>query len=341
MAKKKTEETPEQEVQTIINPFIGGEEDDLMDMEYVQDESTVTVDTHPPATEEEAEARAEIAAAEVAEEKDEALGDEVEQELTDEKDEQQEAEAEAPAAVEEKDTEQKVPYDRFSEVNNERKTLKEENERLKQQLETVIEDKTTEAEPEPYDYKTKEKEAMDALLEGDADKYSAINEEIRQAEKAEYVREAQKLADAGDQHLKEDMTFEETGAKIEADFPELSATAENFNEAAREEMLDLFVGYAQSGRYTRVQALQHAADKVARLYSLGVEEAEPTPDNVVDIKAVDPKKKAKVANSQPPSMEGTTESTREAAKRDVASMSDEEFDSLPESTKRKWRGDIL
>ncbi len=340
MTKKKAkaeEEAPEIQV----DPFIGGEEDDLADMEYIQNEdTTMKVETQPPATKAEADMIAEQVAAE-AEKKEEAKEDEPEEQEVEAKTEEVEDTAEEEPVLED-DEGIKVPKDRFDEVNDRMKKAEEENKSLKTQLETVVEEKNEEPAPEPYDYKTKEKESMDALLEGDAEKYSAINEEIRQAEKAEYLREAKKLAAQGDQQLQENLTFEEAGAKIEGEFPQFVEGTDSYSRDAREEMLDLYVGYAKSGAYTRVQALQRAADKAAKIYGLSAtsDVTEETPDNVVDIKKPDGKKKAAVANAQPPAMENTGGGSEEP-KIDVNSMSDEEFDALPESSKMRLRGDIL
>jgi hypothetical protein len=108
-------------------------------------------------------------------------------------------------------------------------------------------------------------------------------------------------------------------------------------------MIELYLGYARSGSYTRVQALQRAATQAARIYGLtAVTDIVPeVPDNVIAIKPSDPKKKAEVANSQPPAMEARAPGSSEEPVIDFASMSDEEFDALPESTKRRARGDIL
>jgi hypothetical protein len=109
----------------------------------------------------------------------------------------------------------------------------------------------------------------------------------------------------------------------------------------------LYVGYAQSGKYSRVQALQRAAKQAARNYGIKpvsdevVEDTDDKPDNVVNIKPTDVEAKAKVDNAQPPAMEARAEGESEEPRRDFSSMSDEEFDALPESTKRRARGDIF
>jgi hypothetical protein len=195
---------------TEFNPFVGGEDDDLMDMKYVQDESTIVENTHPPETKEEAE----ILAAERAEAAKQEEDDGVRTEETDE-----EATEEVSAQAEEEDTEEavdepKIPKSRFDEVNEAKKKEKERADRLEKQLEDLVE-KKKEPEPEPFDYAAKEKESYDAFLEGDTEKYSTIQQEIRAAQKEELRREAERIAAEGDQTVRETLTFEETGERIE------------------------------------------------------------------------------------------------------------------------------
>lgn len=334
MAKKK-EVTEE-----ITDPFIGGEDDDLMDMEYVQDETTSSVDTHPPQTKEEAELLAKGVDPDAVE--DPTPVEKAEEPKEEAEEPKEEAVAEEEPEVEaEPEADLKVPKDRFDEVNERMKAAEKQTKELKKQLETVVEQKSEpEPEPDPFDYATKEAEAMDAVLEGDTAKYAAIREEIRLAEKTETLREAKRISTEGDQYLQENMTFEEVGARIEAAFPQFQADSDTFNEEAREEMLDLYVGYAKSGIYSRVDALQRAADRTARIYGFDTK-PEPTPDNVVNIKKTDAKAKAKTANQQPPLVESRESTDHEEPRNDIQSMSDEEFEALPESTKRRMRGDIL
>jgi hypothetical protein len=367
MAKKKSpskkaagkiaKEASEAQVQPEpIDPFIGGEEDDLSDMEYMQDEHTSAVDTHPPETAEEAEQRAEQKEPEEEETEDVETEEQTETEAEAEEPESTEEavpDAEEGEAVDdevsaesddEAGTEGRVPKSRFDEVNERMKKAEAKVEGLEKQLETVIEGKTEEIVPE-YDYEGKEKEAMDAILEGDTKKYAEIRAEIRAAERQDTLREAEKLAEKGDRTLKETLTFEEAGAKIEEQYPELSQKSEIFNEAAREELLDLYVGYAKSGSYTSVQALQKAAKVVAKVYDLGAKDEvveDKEPDNVVTLKQPDVKKKIKVAEDQPPELESRAPGTSGAEPTiDVVNMPDDEFEALPESTKRRLRGDVL
>lgn len=326
----------------IFDPFVGGEQDDdLSDMKYVQDADTIVENTHPPETKEEAEIRA-AEAAERAKEEEE-ISDGVRAEETDE----EEAEEEEVTAEREEETgdEPKIPKSRFDEVNEAKKKEKERADKLEKQLEDMIEQqkKPKEPEPEPFDYAAKEKESYDAFLEGDTEKYSAIQAEIRDAQKAELQREAERIAAEGDKSVRESLTFEETGEKIEADYPALVKGGETFNEDAYSDLMDLYVGYVNTGRYSRADALQMAADKAVRIHGLAKAEtglADDADEKVVKFekKKPDIQKKKQVADSQPPVKKGTE---REEPVIDVASMSDEEFAALPEATKRRLRGDVM
>lgn len=340
MAKKK-EDAP------AIDPFMGGEDDDLSDMEYVHDEkSHRIVDTHPPETKEEADSLAETEASEekVAKAEEEVAAElEVEAKDDETKDEEkEEVVAEEEEALDEA-SDKKIPKDRFDEVNERMKKAEGKVESLEKQLETVVEEKVVEPEPEPYDYAANDKAAMDAMLEGNSEKYAELQKEGRDAIRDETLREAKKLARQGDDDLKDTLTFEEAGSVIEADYPAFIKDTEVYNHDAYEDLMDLYVGYAKSGKYTRVQALQKAAESSARLHGLSKttnSEAE-VPDNVVEIKPTDVKAKAKVANGQPPAMEEKAAGESEEPKLDINSMSDEEFESMPESTKKRARGDFL
>jgi hypothetical protein len=347
--KVKAENLPEQPVtDEPVDLFIGGEEDDLMDMQYVQDETTETHDTHPPETEEEAELRATAKELDDPTPPEEVKEEPVQSDDADEVDTDDEGgeedvpeggAADDPAEAE---PDPRIPKDRFDEVNERMKAAEEKVKQLEQQLDVTIEDKTPEPEPEPYDYAAKDQEAMDALLEGDAKRYGEIQAEIRQAARDEAVWETKKLVAEGDDQVRESLTFEEAAAKIEEDYPQFTEGSEVFDQAAYDELMDLYVGYAQSGRYTRVDAMRRAADKAVKIHGLSKADEpapETPPDNVVDIKP-DVAAKARIAEKQPPKKQSGGHE-QEEPRVDVSSMPDEQFKALPESTKRRLRGDVL
>lgn len=360
MAKKKDEkptmeEAAEAERPTaeIFDPFVGGEDDDLLDMDYVQSEKTTRkVDTMPPDTKEDAELVSEFddpTPVESDDKGDEAKAEDEETENAEEVSEEEAPAEEEPEVLAEQEQDEsadepQIPKHRFDEINDRNKKLEEELQALKSQVENLAKESTAEPEPEPepYDYAAKEKEAMDAILEGDTDKYTTIRNEIRSQEKTDYLREAEKLAKQGDADVRDTVTFEETATQIERDFPQFAEDSEAYNAEARKDLLDLYVGYAAQGM-NRADALQKAANRTVTLYGFNEPQPEPEPDDpkkVVNIKRGDPKKKAALSKKQPPNMEGSAE-TEDIPKHDFSMMSDEEFDALPESTKRRARGDIL
>ena len=336
--KAKAKNLPEEPVAEFVDPYVGGEEDDLSDMEYIQDENTTTrVETHPPETDAEAEAGKEQQIKDPTPPEEEAEAEEE----TQEQDDGVQAEEEKPEAKEEVAEDPRIPKDRFDEVNQRMKRAEEKVRELELALKS--DKKPVEPEPEPYDYAAKDQEAMDALLEGDAKRYSQIQDEIRRVSREEALREAKKIAAEGDTKTRETLTFEEEATRIEQEYPQFSEGSEVFNQAAYDELMDLYVGFANSGRYTRTDAMRKAADKAVKIHDLqpaGATDVPPPPDNVVNINKPDIAAKAKLAERQPPKMQGGG-AGKEEPRVDVNSMSDEQYSSLPESTKRRLRGDIL
>jgi hypothetical protein len=350
MGKKDESNEPE-----LSDVYVGADtDDDLADMEYPLDARGPSVDTHPPETKAEAEARADLTPknpdqdainrGDVIEEPAEEVAEEEEVQASDEVEEEEPAE-EVEAKVD--DEQPRIPKDRFDDVNNKRKAAEEEAEKLRKQLEALQTQNEEPAEP-AYDYAAKDKEAVDAILEGDTERYDAIQEEIRTSLRNEILDEARKIARQEGGNVREELTFEETGAKIEQNYPEFSDESENYNEEARKELLELYVGYARAGNYTKAQALERAAEKTARIYGIkpvGQREEEgglaDKADNVVNMRQPDVKKKTKAANSQPPEMQSKARGVNEEPRIDFSSMSDEEFEALPEDTKRRARGDVV
>lgn len=345
MARKDVDERlPEPPTADVFNPFVGGEDDDLSDMEYMQDETSEAVDTHPPATKEEAEQRA-------SGKKDELVDPTPPEEEEPAAAEDEAADTEAAAQDDVEDVADaddgdevevpKIPKDRFDEVNERMKKAERELAEMREKLQQREEKAHAEPEPEPYDYATKEQEAADALLEGDTEKYSRLQSEIRAALREETLREAKQLAQNSAQETRETLTFEETAAKLENQYPQFNIESDSYDEAMRTEMLELYVGYARSGSYSRAEALEKAAAQTARIYRLN----EPAPaaeddSKVVNIRKTDVKKKVAAQKSQPPIMDSES-GGRDEPRVDINNMSDEEFESLPESKLRQLRGDVL
>lgn len=238
--------------------------------------------------------------------------------------------------------ETRIPKTRFDEVNNKRKTAEAENVRLKAELEAKN-------NPAPaataFDFDGKEEAYMKAVLDGQTKEAQAIRAEIRAAEKAEYVATVETVAT---KRATETHALTTAQQKTEAVVAELQGRFEVFDESSdrySEEMVNDTIAM-QRGFIEAGLAPDAALRKAAGLMTQGetdrkaaapVVEAPAAP-------AVTPKKpniaaKVAAANAQPPVLRAGESGAARDGSVSVIDMEEVEFDSLPESTKRRLRGD--
>ena len=103
--------------------------------------------------------------------------------------------------------------------------------------------------------------------------------------------------------------------------------------------------------YDTVDALSKAAKFVVKSYDLdytdqptGTLDAAQAPKKQVDEvakKRAEVDKKLKAAQAQPPELPGESSAARGERAMDLSSMSEDEFNALPEATMKRLRGDIL
>jgi len=256
--------------------------------------------------------------------------------------EEEEPEAEAepePEAEEEPEPEAKqhsIPKYRFDEVNERRKAAERRNAELEAQNRA-----NDPANAVDFDFDAKERQHAELVMDGDHDKAVALRREIRGAEQAAYRVMAQQQADRAREATKEELQFDSTVAELNEAYPMFDPNAEGYQKELVDEALDLHAGFVARG-YTAAGALRKAVNYVVAANGLNVttEEA-PAPKALAEAPA--PKKtnvKAKLAaaTAQPPKQQGV--GTAAEKKVDVNSMSEEEFDALPEATVRRLRGDV-
>lgn len=195
-----------------------------------------------------------------------------------------------------------------------------------------------------YDFDAKEIEYQNLVLDGEQDKAVALRREIRQAERAvmefELTQKVQQTA-AQTQSLN---AYQQAVVEVERSFPMFDINSPDFNEALTNEVVDLSKSFMAGGK-SSVDALMSAVKYVVKANDLDVDEATPAVAKALDTKkkrVVDAaSKKTKAANSQPDKLGGEGTATRDSGKYDIASMTEEEFNNLPEKTLKRLRGDIL
>ena len=241
-------------------------------------------------------------------------------------------------------TENRIPKSRFDEVNERRKLAEKRLAELE-----AKEAAEAAAKQGDFDFDGKEEEYMHAVVDGDFAKAKQIRTEIRNAEKALFQSEAT----SGDQktvkQIKAELKFDQAVDDLQTQFPFLNPEHKGYDADLVDEILDLHGAFVGKG-YDLDVAITKATNYVVKANGLDkpAEKAEGKPDDQGGKPAVTPKpadpaanrKKAQAASAQPPSMEAGT-SDRGAKPVDLGSMSEEEFDALPESKRRELRGDFV
>lgn len=250
-------------------------------------------------------------------------------------------ESEPELELEEKKKSPMVPKSRLDEVIAKQKALQKQLDEQTQKKAEVL----TEA-PE-YDFNLKEGEYQQLVLDGESDKASQLRNEIRVAERSQMMFEVQQQMGQTVQQSQEVMNLQTAAKELETTYPILDENSKDYNEAIQKEVIDLRDAFVIQG-YDAADALKKAAN-----YTLAVQapealqsQEEPVVDNTKAQALTTKKKKATVqkkieaANSQPPELQGESNSERGESNLDLTALSEDEFNALPDETLRRLRGDF-
>lgn len=233
---------------------------------------------------------------------------------------------------------QRIPFERFQQVNERRKAAEE---RAKQ-LELENSRLRGEAAVPEFDFDAKEEAYMAAVVDGRFDEAKAIRKEIRGAEQLAVRAVADQVRAETPALTEQQMRFQQVVADMESEYPALRSGTSTANEAAINETVELRDMFINSG-YTPADALLKASLMVAATYGLEASSAASVAPPAPPAPAPEPRKtnvarNVAVATQQPPAMVVGKPASAEAAF-DVFQAGEDEFAALPESTKRRLRGD--
>lgn len=253
-------------------------------------------------------------------------------------DEQSTEEETKPALAEEKPTKKPmVPKARLDEVLNKQKALQKQIDDMKAAQQPAPD------APEEFDFVSKEMDYQNHLLDGDAEKAASVRAEIRQAERVQIEYEmTQKMADTVSNNHQAN-ALQQAAAALEADFPIFDQKSAAYDEALTTEVIELRDAFMVQGA-NPVAALSRAAKFVINENNLvdnGETGSTLGATDEMSKKRAEVNKKLKAADAQPPEMGGEGAATRGEKALDLSSMTEEEFDALPEATLKRLRGDIL
>ena len=334
--------------------YIGGDDFNIDEQSYPADSSHDMQETMPPDTKEEAELRQEALASqkvveedkgdevvtEEEEEEDEVVAEEEEKdEVVAEEEEEDEVVAEEEDEVVAKDDDPKIPHARFEEVNRKRKAAEDRIKELEAEKEARVAAEEEAAKVPAVDLDEKEKQYMDFVLEGETDKALAVRKEIRAEEQRLARSEATSVASEKLTVNKEQAAFDAMAASMVAEYPVLDDAMPEYDSDLASEVIDLYKGFSGTGKYTHAGALEKATKTMMASRGLTALSATPAAgSNKANKKASTAAAKVRAKGQQPPKLGESTGVDENAT--DINSMSEEEFGTLPESTKRRMRGDF-
>ena len=315
----------------------------------VEEDDSPQIDLSFETPEEEPE---EVAEETVAEEAEEPVAEESEETVAEEETEEpeEEAEVEEEEEVEAKETpipEEKpvkkpmVPKARLDEVLAKQKALQKQLDEI-----NAANEKAEEA-PESYDFDAKEVEYQNMVLDGETEKAVALRREIRQAERAALEYEMRQEMNQTVSQDRQMTALQQAANAMEEAYPVFDRNSESFNEEYTNEVVELRDAFMMKG-YEAVDALSRAVKYVVKDHDLdqSAEEApslagKARPVDEVAKKRAQVSKKLKAAEAQPPELPGESSSAKGEKGWDISTMTEEEFDALPEATLKRLRGDIL
>ena len=238
-----------------------------------------------------------------------------------------------------------VPYDRFAEKVALAKDLEERATKAEAELEALRKPTSAVTETDKVDLKALRIQRGELLAEGEFERAADLDEIIeteitRQAEERAHSR-IRKDLDA-EREATNQQTVAESVAKVAdaviADFPVFDSTVEEPNQTAINALIGLRNQYATSMPLD--QALRKAADELGPIFG-GKQIATDAADKRAIAEADARKRAARASVAQPANIAAAGAGARSHALSgaDVANMDEKTFDALPESEKRKLRGD--
>ncbi|MFZ2981874.1 MAG: hypothetical protein WA085_12645 [Sphingobium sp.] len=235
-----------------------------------------------------------------------------------------------------------IPKARFDEVNNAKKTAEQREAGLLAELEQLRNGVVkSEAAAEPAaaapGVADLEDAYTDALMDGDRDKARELRMQINAIIRDSAVHEI----DQRNTQATESQSITVAALAVIDEYPQFDDTGEHANPEAIAEMVELRDFYITSKGMKPAEAITKAAEKVAKLFGLvAPTAAEPDAEPAVDERTkASIKRGAAVAATQPNTSAVGVGSREDGAKANIQTMSEEQFEALPDAEKRRMRGD--
>jgi hypothetical protein len=239
---------------------------------------------------------------------------------------------------------QMVPKSRLDEVLAKQKALQKQLDELKQS------NQPPEPELPSYDFEAKEREYQELILDGEPEKAAKVRSDIRAAEREAMSHELRREVEHTVSRNNEETALQQAAALLETEYPVFDLNSADYNEDFTQEVIELRDAFIVQG-LRAVDALSKASNFVIKAHDIGAEiddssalAAKQAPKKALDEvakKRAEVAKKLDAAKKQPPELPGESSSSHGEKALDISTLSEEEFNALPEATLRRLRGDIF
>lgn len=243
-----------------------------------------------------------------------------------------------------------IPKSRFDEVNGAKRVLEEENEQLRRRILHLDNQKPVEQEPEQeptYDFATKQKDLYELILDGKTDEANTLQQEIDAEKERIFMERMRETSSNAITDAQEQAEFNHTVAALQNQFDFFNPQSPDYDTQLTQEAVVLRDAIHARGGISRSDALI-----AATRYILGTHKPDVLHGEVIDPGQINTssgaapsaerqnsKKSIAAERAQPPATAGEGNAVRDDGIVDVMSLSEEEFDALPEATKKRLRGD--
>lgn len=268
--------------------------------------------------------------------------DELEEEAATPEEGEEEGEEEADEAEAEDDGEEEeeaprsngmIPKHRYDSAANRAR----EAERELAELRASMDPAKPVAEDKPDIYAELDLKLEQARADGDVAAAAAINKQIRQAERDERTAELEERSTRTSETTREQIRVDAVIEALNAQYPELDPDSGAYDQTRVDEVLRLQRAFVAGGSPPSTALNEAVGYVMPRAPDIA-----PVPK--AEKRKTDVKKNVDTSNKQPPTLDKVGFDSDSQGKKDstpdIMSLSEEEFDALPEATKRKMRGDV-
>lgn len=236
-----------------------------------------------------------------------------------------------------------IPKYRYDSQAAKTRAAEAEVQRLKKQLEATAESgapAAAESKVTQTELDAKLAELDDAIeaavLDNDVKKVRELRLESRKLERDFFQDVSTRTATQMSSQAVEKIKFDQTVEMLENEFEQLDPDSDKYDDTTVNEVLDMQEAFVATGKYSPSDAMLRAVGYVLK----GADPAQKSEGRRTPIK-----KNAEDSNRQPPDLDGVGTDSDKSGKRseipDIRKLTTEEFDALPEVTKRRMRGDLV